>query len=179
MKKFTAMILAVAAIFALAMNASAVEVAKEAIGSYEAAVTMGYDDYLSESVTRGSSVPSSSKVWDFDDGDYDGGVTRIRTGVYTNYCFYPNSSGKLYVSTNLRREIDANYEYHNWKIVISIYDMSGQYVKESKVGDLHTDTMYHAEEFTFSGLDKNTKYCFFISVYNAECQVSGDVTVSI
>lgn len=178
MKKFTAMIFVLATIFALAVNASAAEVSSNEIRSNENVAEVVYDDYLQETVARGTNVPSSSNLWDFDDGEYEGGVTRIRTGVYTNYCFYPNSSGKLHVRTTLTRHIDVNNEYHDWKIIISVYDMAGQFVKESKVGDLHTDSMSHTDYFTFTGLDPNTKYCFFISVYGAVCQVSGDIIIS-
>lgn len=142
------------------------------------AIAMGYDDFLVEQVTRGNNPPSSSSLWNLDDGDYGGRVSRIRTGVYTNYCFYPNSSGELYVTTNLQRHADANYEYHDWKIVVSAYNMTGKYIEQTEKGTLHTDSLFHKDELVFTGLDSDTKYCFFIKVYNDACQVSGDVIVS-
>lgn len=178
MKKFAAIIMALVMVFALAMNAGAVEIPENTIGSYEETVAVGYDDYLIESIARGSNIPSANNVWSFSNGQYDGHVSRISSGVYTNYCFYPNSSGRLYVRTDLERHIDANSHWHDWKIAISIYDMSGGFVKETQVGELHTDSAFYEDEFCFSGLDRNTKYCFFIFVYNNVCQVSGDVIIS-
>lgn len=176
MKKLSALLMCVVMVFTLCANASAVESVSLGDGDTTDIV---YDDYLEERVvTRGENPPSARDVWDFDDGDYDGHVTRVRTGLYTNYCFYPNSKGRLYVDTNLDREVDANGETHSWKVVIGIYDMSEREIIDSKTGSLHTTDGYHKDSFTFSGLDTDTKYCFFISVYDEVCQVTGDVIVS-
>lgn len=175
-KRIMTLVLAFVMMLSVCVNASA---ATREPQNLDEAIAMGYDDFLVEQVTRGNNIPSSSSLWDFNDGDYEGHVSRIRTGVYTNYCFYPSSSGRLYVTTNLQRHIDANYEYHDWKIVVSAYNMSGKYIEQTKTGDLHTDSLYHEDELVFTGLDSDAKYCFFIKVYNDACQVSGDVTVSI
>jgi len=168
----------IAMTFSLAMTASAAEAVSD-ISSYEEAVAKGYDDFLTDqAVTRGSNPPSASSLWNFGNGDYEGYVSKIRTGVYTNYCFYPNSDGELCVTTNLQRQIDANGNYHNWKIVVSAYNMDGKYFEETETGSLHTDSLYHEDELIFTELDSNTKYCFFIKVYNEVCQVTGDVIVS-
>lgn len=174
-KRIMTLALAFVMMLSVCVNASA---ATREPQNYDEAIAMGYNDFLVDQVTRGNNPPSSSALWNFDNGDYEGYVSRIRTGVYTNYCFYPNSSGIMYVTTNLQRHIDANDEYHNWKIVVSAYNMSGQYIQETEIGDLHTDSLYHEDELVFTELDSDTKYCFFIKVYNDACQVSGEVIVS-
>ena len=175
-KRIMTLVLSVAMIFSMCVNASATEKTPQ---GYEDAITMGYDDFLTDQAfTRGSNPPSATSLWNFGNGDYEGYVSRIRTGVYTNYCFYPNSNGELCVTTNLQRHIDANGNYHNWKIVVSAYNMDGKYFEETETGELHTDSLYHEDELLFTELDSNTKYCFFIKVYNEVCQVTGDVIVS-
>ena len=62
MKKFAAIIMALVMVFALAMNAGAVEIPENTIGSYEETVAVGYDDYLIESIARGSNIPSANNV---------------------------------------------------------------------------------------------------------------------
>lgn len=174
-KRIITLALAFVMMLSVCVNASA---ATREPANYNEAIAMGYNDFLVEQVTRGNNPPSASTLWNFDYGDYEGHVSRIRTGVYTNYCFFPNSSGRMYVTTNLQRQIDANYEYHDWKIVVSAYNMSGNYIEETETGDLHTDSLYHEDELVFTELDSGTKYCFFIKVYNDACQVSGDITIS-
>ena len=178
MKKIVALMMAFAMTFSLAMTASAAEAVSD-ISSYEEAVAKGYDDYLTEAVTRGTSVPSASKVWDFDDGRYDGRLNNIRTGIYTNYCFYPNSDGELTFGWNVRGNQSLDGASAKWKVLVGIYDMSGKYIVETKTSPFYYNYgIFHADDVTFSGLDTDTKYCFFISVYDGACQIYGDCWVS-
>lgn len=178
MKKIAALMMAIAMTFSLAMTASAADVVDD-ISSYEEAVASGYDDYLTEAVTRGTSVPSASKVWDFNDGKYEGFLNNIRTGIYTNYCFYPNSDGELTFGWNVKGNQSLDGASAKWKVLVGIYDMSGKYIVETKGGSFCYDYgIFHKGSVTFADLDPDTKYCFFISVYDGACQIYGDCWVS-
>lgn len=148
-------VLAMAMTVSMCVNASAVAREPE---NLEETIAMGYDGLLVEEVVaRGINPPSANNLWNFNSGAYVGKVTKIRTDIYTNYCFYPSSSGKLRVTTDLRRHIDANYEEHNWKIAVGAYNMDGKYVEMTKTGNLHTDSLFHEDVLDFTGLDSNTK----------------------
>lgn len=170
MKKITSLMLALVMNLVLCVPAFAAE--------NEFPTDTVYDDYLTETVTRGIKVPSADKVWDFSEGRYDGVLDRIRTGIYTNYCFYPNSSGKLTFGWTVRGESHL-VETTSWKVLVGIYDMSEEAIIETKGGDFHPgEGVFYTESVTFSGLDTNTKYCFFISVYNEARQIWGNCWVS-
>ena len=87
MKKFVCVIMTLCMFFALGVNASALQPSNAAIGfldSYEAAMAMGYDDYLTDTgASRGTSIPST--LYDLSTGTYEGFLDNIRTGIYTNY----------------------------------------------------------------------------------------------
>ena len=169
--------MALAMMFSLAMTASAAE-AVDGIAPYEEAAADGYDDYLVEVATRGTSVPSASDVWDFDDGAYEGRLINIRTGIYTNYCFYPNSSRELTFEWNVKGKESLDGADAKWKVLVGIYDMSGKYILKTKSSPFYYDYgTFHKDSVTFTGRDTNTKYCFYISVYNEANQIYGDCTV--
>ena len=179
MKRIMSLVLAAASVFTMTTSAFAAEI-PENQNPETAVMAVDYDDYLVENtgLERGTKPPSASNFHDLDDTDYTGRVDLIRTGVYTNYCFKPNSSGELYVDTSLIGNVDMNGAFNPWKVRISVYDMSGNYVKETQEGRLHSVRTYCDDSFTFSGLNTSRKYCVFIAVYNEVCQVSGDVIVS-
>ncbi|WP_312637306.1 hypothetical protein [Oscillibacter sp.] len=181
MKKSVCVIMTLCMIFALGVNASALQppnATMEFPDSYEAAMAMGYDDYLTETaVTRGTGVPST--LYDLSTGTYEGFLDNIRTGIYTNYYFYPNSNGKLTFSWNVRGNKPLDGSSPSWKVLVGVYDIAGGYIKETKEGAWHSDFgSFHEEELTFSNLSTSKKYCFFISVYNGACQIWGDCYVS-
>ena len=156
-----------------------IETSVEGSNNYADLIPAGYDDYMEEIVTRGDNVPSANKVYDLSEDDYKGRLNYIRTGIYTNYCFYPSSSGRLTFRWEVRGVKPLDGSTPNWKVLVGIYDMSGKYILQTKSGDFHNDFgPYHEESVTLSGLAPDTKYCFFISVYDGACQILGDCWVS-
>lgn len=109
-------------------------------------------DILSEKrlITRETSRPT--KYWELRNNPYSGKIEYLtKSTLYTNYYFFPNENGVLFVSYNFRSETGAPVALR-----IRLYDMyQNKFVNsyESDYVSRGSGVMY------FSGLVTNRTYC--------------------
>lgn len=115
-------------------------------------------DILVEDFARGTSAPKDQ--WNFSKGAYSFSA-QFSVGVYTNYYFFPNASGKLKVTATAKWP--NNYTTPK-KVTITLYKKS-TLVKEVDSASGYTNStsngLYSSKASvskTFTGLDPNAYY---------------------
>lgn len=140
----------------------------------------GYDDYLGGTIMpHGESKPSIRDVFDLTSERYEGHLDRCLTGLYTNYCFKPNSNKTLYVGWDIYAH---GYLDHGpsptWTFSVKLYDLTANKWAGSALDGPYKDISIsnsHSDYAVFSDLNTTHKYCVLFSC--DETQVSGDVWV--
>lgn len=127
-------------------------------------------DIIGESSTKSLSIPTA--YWNLSSSDYHGTLTEVRVNwLYTNYYFYPNSSGKLYLDYDIEPINVAGT-----KMYIRVYDIT----TSSEVALYTSGGSPTSSCIQVSGLNTSHKYAFAfrakkdLGAYNG---VKGTITV--
>lgn len=107
-------------------------------------------DVINGSLTRSLSIPTA--YWNLSSSNYYGNLVEVRVNwLYTNYYFYPNSSGKLYLDYDIT-PVDAA----GTKMYIRVYDIT----TSSEIAVYTSGASPTSSCIQVSGLNTSHKYAF-------------------
>ena len=125
---------------------------------------------VSEYLTDGPGITpfdtsKPTKIWSWSDGTYYGSLVNVKSWTNTRYCFYPTSTGKLFVWLKGGTGSKENYKVY----IIRASD-------NKKVATLSQDSDSDGvinKKWTVSGLTAGTKYYVRVQHYSGYKMLSG------
>lgn len=164
MKKIFVSFLSIVMLFTLSCSAFATELepVKNEYGTYD----------LLDGRLRGISIPKSG--WNLTSRDYSGSLSNVGAGVYTNYKFFPNTDGELWVGWDVMPVQSGT----TVQLKITLYNAKTDKVVSTKYGDgmLYPNTDKGSAWFV--DLDDNTEYYIKFSADPTNIQIGGTIYVS-
>lgn len=129
-----------------------------------------YNTYELEPLSKGLKKPTDA--WNFADGKYQGHISGLKTCLFTNYTYQPNSDGVLVVQGEFKRAYKSACT-----VLVQCYDAI-----TNKLKSYYEFPTFFNEDgvkaVRFAHLDKNHTYYFKLSaVYDSSNSVTGSFHV--